>query len=933
MFGSYSVAEPTRNFKSGNTTYTTQQVTASEALKFALDATTLPTTLSTFWDIVPTICENGGRIGQYCIYRSQRDPSDIVVSPKGIFRHKPVSVERPESDYILISTWIQDGDPNPYTVRQVKSWSSAEPFQGVYTALFVYHNGNVAAYSFSGNRNIFVEYFLKSLEVTQTQPNPAVIISTNADSPLAILRKDTKNFISSGKGRSVKWNPLSLFAPGTLTFSGSGIVGAENGYLTRRYDHTGELSTAGAASELISLPVVDSYRIIKEHIFAKATANANEAERSYIVLPLHSGGKEYSVVATYNDIFLHAERGHRVMTALIDNPEASLSLSLSLPVQQPGMQQQQQQQQPVQPRVSPAFVPRIVASNPVASTSSSTVGAFPVTSGSCDNVNEDCYTWTLGDWEVADSNSQQLPDFNAEARFTVSVRAITEGHTVRSQQTTLSLSFVRNVTNTATTHVTIRSGNYAYDLVAIRPGSESQTPAICIAVLKSQNPNAYTASFVLCKLQIVNTRKPEDPGIYAEWAVPHIDTGHYFVSTNAATNLILFTQRVSMDRVGASDVPRSVVASYAKSSIYTADKILERVDGASRYKTLDLFVVAANTGNNNELGGVVGKTDLEGRMWLQHVNQQTANYDGIERINKVYFDDQLYKTNPHFRFTPPWFEGSRTPTILCIGDSLTDDKFMSPGCDPYNTGLSVPSYSKVLQEYLGHVGINATIDNIGYAGSKIWRGSVTSLYHWSLAYGPPPARSTLNASHHTLAIIWLGTNDLWDLNSALTEKKKDPTILKQELKSDFVRVMQTYKASHYLLVKVDGTRGPAGSHGCGNTGGTINLATCGVLDFKKEVEIVNETLEELEKEYSNVHVTGIDYSIERCPSGEPLTQNANGLGGFNGYLHFNRKEGIARSIFGRIMCHAIFHRETGDLRWVGAVPATKPGASLQRVVR
>jgi hypothetical protein len=23
------------------------------------------------------------------------------------------------------------------------------------------------------------------------------------------------------------------------------------------------------------------------------------------------------------------------------------------------------------------------------------------------------------------------------------------------------------------------------------------------------------------------------------------------------------------------------------------------------------------------------------------------------------------------------------------------------------------------------------------------------------------------------------------------------------------------------------------------------------------------------------------------------------------------------------MCHAIFHRESGDLRWVGAVPATK----------
>ena len=102
--------------------------------------------------------------------------------------------------------------------------------------------------------------------------------------------------------------------------------------------------------------------------------------------------------------------------------------------------------------------------------------------------------------------------------------------------------------------------------------------------------------------------------------------------------------------------------------------------------------------------------------------------------------------------------------------------------------------------------------------------------------------------------------------------------------------------------------------------GNIDLRTCKRAitgpwiagKFLDPVDTVNNTLLDLEKKYGNVHVTDINYGIERCPSESK-----------SDYIHFKQKNGIARSIFGRIMCHAIFHRESGDLRWVGAVPATK----------
>ena len=137
--------------------------------------------------------------------------------------------------------------------------------------------------------------------------------------------------------------------------------------------------------------------------------------------------------------------------------------------------------------------------------------------------------------------------------------------------------------------------------------------------------------------------------------------------------------------------------------------------------------------------------------------------------------------------------------------------------------------------------------------------------------------------------------------------------------------MRYRKASHYLLVKIDGARAPA--CGGGQYDGTLDMSRAGCSRgwgadprYDLAVQCINNAILRLEQTYHNVHVAEIDYSKERCPGGEQ------GMGG--PYLHFGKNEGVAKSIFGRIMCHAVFHRPTGDLRWVGAVPNAKTGPGL-----
>jgi hypothetical protein len=144
-----------------------------------------------------------------------------------------------------------------------------------------------------------------------------------------------------------------------------------------------------------------------------------------------------------------------------------------------------------------------------------------------------------------------------------------------------------------------------------------------------------------------------------------------------------------------------------------------------------------------------------------------------------------------------------------------------------------------------------------------------------------------------------------------------------------MKIMKHSPANHYLLVEIDGLRRNQSSSGfvdpCPESPpGTINGSTCKRDDpVEKAAMCINNAIRDLEQDYNNVHVTSIDFMKERCPRGE----RPGGSSPF--YIHFASNEGIAKSIFGRIMCHAIFHRETGDLRWVGAEPNKKLKKPLQ----
>jgi hypothetical protein len=289
---------------------------------------------------------------------------------------------------------------------------------------------------------------------------------------------------------------------------------------------------------------------------------------------------------------------------------------------------------------------------------------------------------------------------------------------------------------------------------------------------------------------------------------------------------------------------------------------------------------------------------------------------------------------------------------LCIGDSLTaDDYKVCPG----ETGaVNNPPYSELLKELLQEVGIRASIENIGVTGAVIWK-TIDSFvdihnslpqssykinpkpHNWSLDEVEKAGKSFSKIYQYQLAIIWLGTNDLSYISNKQLPNAPCGTLtedqIKEELTLDFERLMRKYRAKHYLLVKVDGPRQEVGEPrqgGCAiDASGTISLGTCDRYikgpyigdTFLDPANTVNNTLLDLEKKYSNVHVTDINYGIDRCPSEWK-----------SGYIHFKKKDSIAKSIFGRIMCHAIFHRESGDLRWVGAVPATKLDGAKFRTI-
>jgi hypothetical protein len=518
------------------------------------------------------------------------------------------------------------------------------------------------------------------------------------------------------------------------------------------------------------------------------------------------------------------------------------------------------------------------------------------------------YNWTFANWRGS-------PNVPPNLSFNVTLAVMAACHTVAYGQSTLS--FVRHTgfQQTHPTHIAISTQGSTYDLVAIRPSTVLETK--CTAMFQKRSEDV----FVWCTLSVNNAWNV--PGLFMEWIVPHIDTGRWIVGDSAlpSTGILLqFDRQVSMDF--RPNAPKSVVSSFATASIYEDSPLLARISGTNMKGACDKnntvvkwAVVSSMTSNTNDLGGAVQISGLENR-YQDRINSISSL--NCKALDSVYFNSDTYTTNPHFRFTPPWFSGEPdSPSILCIGDSLTAS-YQCNQEDP--SSYIAPAYHTILQAHLTRVGITASIVNIGRPGSAIWSISTPPAEsgNWSSDINQKPHQpqyQTNSGNKWTLAIIWLGTNDLWYVQESIRVKNYDAAGIKASLSADFEGLMRKYNATHYLLVKVDGKRNctwPAGPQGALPRGPDGAIA-CNLEDGQNATDIVNETLLELEQKYHNVHVADIDYAVDRCR--EPDMAGA--------YVHFASNEGIARSLFGRIMCHAVFHRDTGDVRWVGAIPNVK----------
>ena len=465
---------------------------------------------------------------------------------------------------------------------------------------------------------------------------------------------------------------------------------------------------------------------------------------------------------------------------------------------------------------------------------------------------------------------------------------------------------------THVTHINISSNIRSlesYDLAAIRPDKMDRGMSSYQSTAVFEKTGSAGTIFVKCTLEVKHSRSTTRPGVYAEWVVPHIDTGRWVTTGNGDASqlpaIIPKAKTVSMDYRGSE--PASVVSSFAPAALYKDEPMEYRING------LDENTVASKTGDNDDLGGDVSVADAHEKGYdLGQLRRSYQNYK--KTLNHIYFDGNAYKTNPHFRFRPPWWS-SQNPQfrIACVGDSLTEGW-------PCSSGSSPIPYPKLLEDYLKYVGISASVENFGISGSRMWSGSENS--EGVVNYQKEMIQQTNLTKTNTkwfgnlqgtrdLMIIWLGTNDTWFV------KNTDQT----QVEGDFESIMRYRKANHYLLVEIDGFRSKAP---CPESPpGTIKDETCKRDDqIEKAAECINKAIAALEQKYSNVHVASIDFMKDRCPGGE--------IGGNQKYYgHFESYDGIAKSIFGRIMCHAIFHRETGDLRWVGAEPNKKLKKPLQ----
>jgi lysophospholipase L1-like esterase len=421
------------------------------------------------------------------------------------------------------------------------------------------------------------------------------------------------------------------------------------------------------------------------------------------------------------------------------------------------------------------------------------------------------------------------------------------------------------------------------------------------------------------------------PRLYFEWIYPHIDSGHWIRAGQRSAPVEYREQPIlkASDNVPLGDV----TCSFAVDAHYAW-----RMTGESGFCFL-----------NNRIDGLSGTLDvgiLKQGTWYRDPSvcpvcpldpANTSSAIGYQALAGLGYDvaGLRYKfppgkalpidAGPHLRFRPPWWpETSATLTIACVGDSLTSSW-------PCGTTAATEAYPSLLQAYLAQVGVQASVSNYGIGGAVMWRGSPGLTGNGPVNYqnlgtsgaiaNDPRWYGNAKQPQFDLVIIWLGTNDVGHLAPRLNQST-DAGLYTQQLMEDFERIMRFRAAGHYLLVKIDGPRAGAGARACRDDRGNIDLATC-PRSQENAVACVNGAMLALEQKYHNVHVAEVDYSTDRCVGGEVSVP-----GPGTEYTHFGTYEGVAKSIFGRIMCHAVFHRPTGDLRWVGAVPNAKMGDTV-----
>jgi lysophospholipase L1-like esterase len=465
------------------------------------------------------------------------------------------------------------------------------------------------------------------------------------------------------------------------------------------------------------------------------------------------------------------------------------------------------------------------------------------------------------------------------------------------------------------------------------------------------------------------------PGLYNEWFVPHIDTGHWLITDPTHYQSSNILDKSMIERMAPAlrsavknglkcpalaqsfpeSFPDSVVSSFAVDAHYAT----KEQAGSYGFKQFNSRIDGIHGALNATAAvGPYSKDWSRDPSKLQVCSWDPALTEGavditdtrllaydVSRLQSTYWRDTVidigdfpnFNNNPHLRFRPPWWpETSSTFKIACVGDSLTE----SFPCGP----IPAPTpYPKLLGEYLTRVGITADVANYGISGAFVWRGSPSPPatpgalnYNYGITQrqrtGPYDNKGWYGASQGDLdlAIIWLGTNDAAVVSNAMGAGKGWED-LKKELMADFVTVMQHRRAKHYLLIKIDGMRYKNNVNNqlnveCRDNEGAVDLAACplsgGAQSIEAAVRLVNDAILSLEQTYHNVHVAEVDYRNERCRGGESADRVPSPY-----YLHFGKNEGVAKSIFGRIMCHAVFNRPTGDLRWVGAIPNAKTSAT------